>query len=60
MNKIYVFVGASACGKTTLCSLLDNTFTSVNKVVTDTTRSPRKGEQDKIHYNFVSDQFFRD
>ncbi len=60
MSKIYVFIGASACGKTTLCTLLDKDFENVHKVVTDTTRAPRKGEQDKIHYNFVSDQFFRD
>ena len=33
---------------------------TVHKVVTDTTRSPRKGEVDKVHYNFVSEQFFRE
>lgn len=59
MNRIYVFIGASACGKTTLCTLLDKSFENVHKVVTDTTRSPRKGKIDKIHYNFVSDTFFR-
>lgn len=32
----------------------------MHKVVTDTTRSPCKGEVDKVHYNFVSEQFFRD
>lgn len=60
MNTIYVFIGASACGKTTLSSLLDKNFEYVNKVVTDTTRSSRKGEVDKVHYNFVSEQFFRE
>ena len=60
MNKIYVFIGASACGKTTLCTILAEAYSTLNKVVTDTTRLPRKGEIDKIHYNFVSEQFFRD
>lgn len=60
MNTIYVFIGASACGKTTLCTMLDKEYDTVHKVVTDTTRSPRKGEVDKVHYNFVSEQFFRD
>lgn len=60
MNKIYVFIGASACGKTTLCTILAEDYSTVNKVVTDTTRLPRKGEIDKVHYNFVSEQFFRD
>lgn len=32
----------------------------MHKVVTDTTRSPRKGEINKVHYNFVSEQFFRE
>ena len=60
MNKIYTFIGASACGKTTLCTMLDKEKETVHKVVTDTTRSPRKGEVDNVHYNFVSEQFFRD
>jgi guanylate kinase len=60
MNMIYVFIGASACGKTTLCTILDKEYDTVHKVVTDTTRSPRKGEVDKVHYNFVSEQFFRE
>ena len=60
MNMIYVFIGASACGKTTLCTLLDKEFETVHKVVTDTTRTPRKGEQNFTHYNFVSEQFFRE
>lgn len=59
MNKIYIFIGASAYGNTTLCTLLDKEFETVHKVLTDTTRSPRKGEVDKVHYNFVSEQFFR-
>lgn len=60
MNKIYIFIGASACGKTTLCTILDKEYDTVHKVVTDTSRSPRKGEVYKVHYNFVSEQFFRD
>jgi guanylate kinase len=60
MNMIYVFIGASASGKTTLCTILDKEYDTVHKVVTDTTRSPRKGEVDKVHYNFVSEQFFRE
>lgn len=60
MDKIYVFIGASACGKTTLSTLLDKKYEAVHKVVTDTTRNARKGETDKVHYNFVTKQFFRD
>lgn len=58
-GRINVFIGASACGKTTLCTILDKEYDTVHKVVTDTTRSPRKGEQNGIHYHFVTEQFFR-
>lgn len=60
MSKIYIFIGASACGKTTLCTMLDEKYDTVHKVVTNTTRSLRKGEVDTVHYNFISDQFFHE
>ena len=58
MNKIYIFIGSTACGKTTIANRLESEIDSVEKVVTDTTRSPRKGEKDKIDYNFVSREYF--
>lgn len=57
MNPIFVFVGPSCGGKTTLCS--DAVAHGlVNRIITCTTRAPRDGEEDGNHYHFLSPEQF--
>lgn len=55
MNKCYVFIGPSGSGKTSLASEL---FEPNQKIITYTTRHPRKGERDQIDYYFVTESQF--
>jgi guanylate kinase len=48
-----VITGKTATGKTTLVNILGNR--GIKKTVTDTTRSPRTGEQNGVDYNFLSE-----
>lgn len=50
MINIIAFVGPSGSGKTTLRDQLD-----MAKIVTYTSRAPREGEIDGVHYNFSSE-----
>jgi len=54
MNKplVYVFVGPTAAGKTTLVDELVR-LKLVNRCITCTTRAPRPGEVDGQHYRFL-------
>lgn len=54
---ILVLFGPSGCGKSTVGDLLlkDDKF---SKLITDTTRLPRKGEIDKKDYNFRTKEEF--
>lgn len=58
MSKLIILVGPSGSGKTTLEHHLENL--GLKRLVSHTTRSPRKGEQNKIDYYFVSEQKFND
>lgn len=50
-----VFAGPSGVGKGTLIDLLSKKFpTQFGFSVSHTTRKPREGEQDKVHYNFTT------
>ena len=51
-NKLIVLVGDSASGKSSIAKELIESF-DYKKLVTYTTRSPRKGEVDGIDYHFV-------
>lgn len=55
MNKCYVFIGPSGSGKTSLASAL---FESNQKIITYTTRCPRKGEINQKDYYFVTENQF--
>lgn len=59
-GKLYVFTGPSGTGKGTILSRVleadDNLFVSVSA----TTRAPREGEQDGVHYYFLSRDAFED
>ena len=55
---MYIIIGKSGSGKTTLVNELV-TKHGFKKLITDTTRPKRKGEQEGIDYNFVSDEEFQ-
>jgi len=56
MNNLFILVGPSASGKTTIEEkLIEKGYI---RYVTDTTRDIREGEVDGIHYNFISIEEF--
>jgi len=57
MNNLFIFLGPSASGKTTL----EDKFLKLglDRFVSDTTRSIREGEVDGINYNFISVEEFK-
>jgi guanylate kinase len=57
-NKAFVLSGPSAVGKGTLAKLVVNEVPDLHLAVSFTTRSPRPGELDGVHYHFISvDEF---
>lgn len=58
MARLFVISGPSGCGKSTLCTRLLKEDPSVKFSVSATTRSPREGEVDGVHYFFVSKEEF--
>lgn len=60
MPKIYVITGPSGVGKTTVAERVLALRPNLRKVVTCTTRAPRDGEVNGVHYHFLSvDEFTR-
>lgn len=57
---MFIISAPSGTGKTTLCHKLLNTYSGLNISVSYTTRNPREGEIDGIHYFFVSEKEFND
>lgn len=53
-----IIAGPAGSGKSTLCDRLVQEFSSIERVVTCTTRPPREGEIDGQHYFFLSDEEF--
>lgn len=51
---LLVIAGPAGSGKSTLCERIVNETGSVSRVVTATTRPPREGEKDGVHYHFLS------
>ncbi len=49
----------SGAGKTTLCRKLRDAFPDLKFSVSYTTRKPREGEIDDVHYTFVDEDEFR-
>lgn len=56
---LFVVSGPSGVGKGTLVAELRQRVPSLGLTVSATTRSPRKGEIDGVHYHFLSDEEFR-
>ena len=57
-RNIFIISGPGGVGKTTLSDALCEDSTSVRKVITATTRSPRTGEVDGEDYIFMSEDEF--
>ncbi len=57
-TRLLVLSGPSGVGKSTVVRALRDTATPLWVSVSATTRFPRPGEVDKVHYRFVSDAEF--
>lgn len=53
-GKLILISGPAGSGKTTLCDKMMRHYAGIQRVITSTTRLPRKGEQDGIDYYFLS------
>lgn len=60
-GKIFVVSAPSGCGKSTIINtILDKGELPLRFSVSATNRSPRQGEENGVHYHFMSTQEFRD
>ena len=57
---VFVISAPSGAGKSTLCSELLRRFKDIRLSVSYTTRPPRKGEINDVHYTFISRKKFKD
>ena len=56
--KLFVLSGPSGVGKTTLAQAVIDGDTNLQRAITHTSRKPRAGEVDGLHYHFVSENLF--
>ncbi len=60
-GKIIVISAPSGCGKSTIInSILDSGKVDLSFSVSATNRPPREGEENGVHYHFMSTEEFRD
>lgn len=57
-GKLFVISGPSGAGKGTICKEVLDAERNIRMSVSMTTRSPREGEVDKVHYHFVDRDSF--
>ena len=55
---LLVLAGPAGSGKTTLCERMVAEVTGFERIVTTTTRAPRPGEVNGVHYHFFSPEQF--
>ena len=55
---LLVLAGPAGSGKSTLCDRLVDAGVGFSRVVTTTTRKPREGEVDGVHYHFFTPEAF--
>ena len=58
-GKLIVITGKTASGKDTVVSKLLIKYPDLKKIVTTTTRAPRKEEVNEVDYNFITEAEFR-
>ena len=58
MAKVFVITGPSGVGKGTLIRALFDRIPSLELSVSATTREPRPGEEDGVHYHFLTAEQF--
>ncbi len=58
-GKVFVIAAPSGTGKTTICARILARDARLQLSISHTTRAPRAGEVDGVHYHFVSDRGFR-
>jgi guanylate kinase len=56
--QLFILSAASGTGKTSLASALVRSLPDVETSISHTTRAPRPGEQDGVHYHFVDKKTF--
>src|SRR5690554_6906085 len=59
-GKVIILVAPSGGGKSTMTQHLLSDFGQLRFSVSATTRPPRKGEIDGLHYHFLSDEEFQE
>lgn len=57
-GTLVLYTGCSGVGKGTLMTLLKQRNPNIRLSVSNTTRAPREGEIDGVHYNFVTREQF--
>ncbi|GAA8992278.1 guanylate kinase [Helicobacter pylori] len=57
--NLLILSGPSGAGKSTLTKYLQEKIPKTHFSLSTTTRKPREGEVDGLHYNFVSEQEFK-
>ena len=58
MNKLFVISGPAGVGKGTVISALRAAYPEIVVPVSATTRKPREGEVDGVHYHFITSEKF--
>ncbi len=56
---LYIVSAPSGAGKTTLCKRLTEVVSGIKHSVSYTTRLPRRGEKNNVHYSFISELRFK-
>lgn len=59
-GKLFIVSAPSGAGKTTLCHALSRILKNIKHSVSYTTRSPRRGEINNVHYTFVTKNKFKE
>jgi len=54
MNKLFIVIGASGVGKTTIVNKITTGY-NIHEAISFTTREPRKGEKNGVDYHFVKE-----
>lgn len=59
-GRLFIVSAPSGAGKTTLCQELCKIVPRLKHSVSYTTRPPRKGERNNVHYSFISKEEFKE